>query len=464
MSGIVDLAIVGAGPAGMAAAVEAARLGLEPVVLDPQAAPGGQIYRNIEVVQRDRAGDLSVLGADYAAGLPLVEAFRASGVDYRPLTSVFEVGTGALGIVCDGVATRLRAREIILATGAMERPVPIPGWTLPGVMSAGAAQTLLKASDMVPEGRVILAGGGPLLILLALQLVEAGVDLRAILRTSPRRNLWRALPAACRLIGNPDIAKGLGWIRALKRAGIAFVEQVTELRAEGEDRLRAVGYRRGGREGRREAEVLLLHEGIAPNLQLSRAAGAEHAVDPELGYAIAARDVWLRTSVPGIAVAGDAAQIFGAKAAPALGRWAALGAGLRLSKTSEAAARDGREAARREIARAAKPQAFLDRLYRSPDWILTPADDATIVCRCEVLTAGEIRRVLALGVPGPNQLKAFLRAGMGPCQARMCGPTIARMIAAREGREWREGDYFRLRPPVTPLTVGELAAMEGLDD
>ncbi|MEE8248223.1 MAG: NAD(P)-binding protein, partial [Alphaproteobacteria bacterium] len=106
MSGIVDLAIVGAGPAGMAAAVEAVRLGLEPVVLDQQAAPGGQIYRNIEGVQRDRPGDLSILGADYAAGLELVEAFRASGVDYRPLASVFEVGTGALGIVSHGVATR----------------------------------------------------------------------------------------------------------------------------------------------------------------------------------------------------------------------------------------------------------------------------------------------------------------------------------------------------------------------
>ena len=464
MSEAVDLAIVGAGPAGMGAGIEAARLGLRTVVLDEQAAPGGQIYRNVEGVHRDWPGNLAVLGPDYSAGLELVRAFRGCGADYRPGTSVFEVGSGHLGVLRDGVASRLATAEIILATGAMERPVPLPGWTLPGVMSAGAAQSLLKASDMVPEGRVVLAGSGPLLFLLALQLAEAGVDLRAILRTSPRGNLWRALPHVLGLVGNPDLAKGLGWIRALKRRGIPFIEGVTALRAEGGECVQAVRYARGGAETRLDADVLLLHEGIVPNPQLARASGAAHDWDAVRGHLAARHDDWLQTSLAGVGLAGDGVEIHGARAAPALGRWAALGAALRLGKLERAAAEQGRAEARADVARASRPQAFLHELYRVPDALLAPADDSTIACRCEALTVVEIRRVLALDVPGPNQLKAFLRAGMGPCQSRMCAATVARLFAERDGRPPEERDHFRLRPPVKPVTVGELAAMEGLDD
>ncbi len=462
MSAAVDLAIVGAGPAGMGAALEAARHGLRPVVLDEHGAPGGQIYRNIEGVTRDRPGDLAVLGADYGAGAALVAAFRAADIDYRPGSAVFEVGSGGLGVLSDGVARRLEAREIILATGAMERPVPQPGWTLPGVLSAGAAQTLLKASNLVPAGRVVVAGSGPLLFLLAWQLAEAGVDIAAILRTSPRGNLWRALPHALGLVGNPDVAKGLGWIRALKRRGIPFLEGVTALAAEGDDRVERVRYRRAGGETVLPADTLLLHEGVVPNPQLARASGAAHDFDAARGHLAARHDDWLQTSLDGVALAGDGLRIHGAKAAPALGRWAALGCLLRLGRLEAATAERGRAEARAEVARAARPQAFLHELYRVPDEPMTPRDDDTVVCRCEALTAGEIRRALALDVPGPNQLKAFLRAGMGPCQSRMCAPTVARMFAARDGRGVTEGDHFRLRPPVKPITVRELAEMQDL--
>ena len=188
---MVDLAIVGAGPAGMAAAALAAKLGLDTLLIDEQEGPGGQIYRAIE-----RAGTTgsSPLGADYLAGQPLVAALRASGARYRPATTVWHIDAdGMLSLASNGASDTVDARRILLATGAIERPVPIPGWILPGVMTVGAAQILLKTADLVPDGRVVLAGQGPLLYLAALQLARAGAPPAALLETTPHENYHAAL-------------------------------------------------------------------------------------------------------------------------------------------------------------------------------------------------------------------------------------------------------------------------------
>ena len=175
-----ELAIVGGGPAGMAAAATAASLDLDTVLLDEQSEPGGQIYRGIEAVQRNRAGDLKVLGEEYAEGAALAEAFRASGCAYEPGSTVWQArGDGVIGMSRGGASRMLPAQCILLATGAMERPVPIPGWTLPGVMGAGAAQSLLKAPGLVPDGPVVIVGAGPLIYLIAAQFVRASVPIAA---------------------------------------------------------------------------------------------------------------------------------------------------------------------------------------------------------------------------------------------------------------------------------------------
>jgi len=174
----IDFAIVGAGPAGMAAAALAAELGLDTTLIDEQDAPGGQIYRGIERASGNSSGN-SPLGPDYLAGKPLAAALRASNAAYLPATLVWHIDPdGTLSLLSQGnsgAASRtLRARRILVAAGAIERPVPVPGWTLPGVMTAGAAQILLKTGDIVPAGRTVLAGQGPLVWLVAAQLVRRG--------------------------------------------------------------------------------------------------------------------------------------------------------------------------------------------------------------------------------------------------------------------------------------------------
>src|SRR6185312_7196994 len=193
---------------------------LDTVLIDEQDAPGGQIYRGIE-----RAEDGSLLGADYLAGRSLAAALRASGAEYRPATTVWHIDPyGILSLMSGDASDTPQARRILIATGAIERPVPIPGWTLPGVMTAGAAQILLKTGALVPEGRVVLAGQGPLLYLVALQVARAGAPPAAILETTPHSQYHaaaRRLGAAW--AGRRALLKGLAMIRGVRRAGIPIV-------------------------------------------------------------------------------------------------------------------------------------------------------------------------------------------------------------------------------------------------
>jgi NADPH-dependent 2,4-dienoyl-CoA reductase/sulfur reductase-like enzyme len=458
MSRDYDFAIIGAGPAGLAAATLAAELGLKSIVFDEQGAPGGQIYRAIEEVSGTRPGDGSILGKDYEYGLEPVRAFRHSGAEYAPGTSVWDIASdGALAVLREGKAWRVRAARVLLAAGAMERPVPFPGWTLPGVMGIGAAQALFKGAGLVPDGAVVLAGSGPLFTLFAVQLARAGVPVRALLMTAQKNNGWRALahlPAALR--AGDYLARGLSMMRELRRAGVPMISGVSNLSAVGDGCLKAVEYIAGGARHSLQASLLLVHEGVVPNTQLAMAAGCNHCWDEPERYWRTESDEWGDTGTGIIASAGDCSGIGGARAAEHAGRLAALDAAHRLGRL-DAGERDSR--AKRDLAARARHmriRPFLDTLYPPPPWLRDPPDE-TLVCRCEEVTAGELRHVAAQGCPGPNQAKAFTRCGMGPCQGRMCGLAVAEIFAKAHGVPVSEIGYFRVRPPLKPITVGELA-------
>jgi NADPH-dependent 2,4-dienoyl-CoA reductase/sulfur reductase-like enzyme len=435
----VELAIVGAGPAGMAAAALADELGLETALIDEQGSPGGQIYRGIERAETD-----SPLGSDYLAGRPLVSALKASRVDYRPGTTLWHVDPeGALFLETAGRTETIAARRILLATGALERPAPIPGWTLPGVMTAGAAQILLKSAGLVPEGRVVLAGQGPLLYLVAAQLVHAGAPPVALFETAPLENYLDAMRLLTGLWpGRRLLTKGLRLIATVKRAGVPIRRGVRGLRALGRRRLERIAWE----DGELAADYLLLHEGVIPNVQISLAMQLRHEWDEAQLCWRPALDPWGQTSLPNIAVAGDGGGIAGAEAAVLTGRLAALDAALWLGHIG-AAERDGRAApiwAALNHERALRP--FLDRLYRPSRSVMVPAEDEVIACRCEEVSVGKVRRATRLGAQGPNQLKAFTRCGMGPCQGRICGPVVAAIAADVLGKPIAEIGTYRPAP------------------
>jgi octopine oxidase subunit A len=440
----VDFAIVGAGPAGMAAAVLAADLGLDTLLIDEGDAPGGQIYRAIE-----RASQTSPLGADYLAGRKLVAALRASKAQYRPATAVWHIDPagargGTLSLATAGKSETIAARHILIATGAIERPVPIAGWTLPGVMTVGAAQILLKTADLVPEGRAVLAGQGPFIHLVALQLARAGAPPVAVLETTR----WASYAAAA--------SRHVGALWAGRRDGVAVRRGVRGLRALGRRRVEAVAWDGG----EIAADLLFLHEGVIPNTQISLGLGLAHEWDERQLCWRPTTDDRGRTSLANISIAGDGGGIAGAAAAALSGRLAALDAAHSLGHL-DAGEHDRRAVPiRAGLARKRAIRPFLDALYRPADSMLSPADDDILACRCEEVSVGQIRHAVRLGAAGPNQVKAFTRSGMGPCQGRVCGPIVSAVIARARGIPIAETGTYRPRAPYKPMTVGTLAGVE----
>ncbi|VWB10626.1 BFD/(2Fe-2S)-binding domain-containing protein [Burkholderia aenigmatica] len=457
----VDVVVVGAGPAGMSAATRAAHAGLSVVLIDEQDAVGGQIYRAIE---RADARRKDILGPDYAAGAAIADAFVRSGARHLKQATVWQVTRERqVHYLRDGQVGSFDARRVILASGALERPFPVPGWTLPGVLTAGAAQILLKSAGEVPATPPVLAGCGPLLYLLGWQYVRAGVPIRALVDTTRHADRWRAkqhLLAALRAW--PFLRKGLQMIRALRDANVPIHEGADHLAiesrtgADGTPHASALTFTVQGRAQRIDADVILLHQGVVPNTQFTHALRATHRWDAAQLCFTPQVDTWGELDVPGIFVAGDGAGIGGAQAAAQQGTLAALAVAAQLGALDDTA-RDREAAPHRDaLARVLRIRPFLDCLYRPRDANRIPADD-TIVCRCEEVTAGELRGFVALGCSGPNQAKSFGRCGMGPCQGRMCGLTVTEVIADARNVAPDVVGYYRIRPPIKPLTLGELA-------
>jgi len=468
MNVIYDVAVIGAGPAGLVAAAVAARHALSTVLFDEQPAPGGQVYRAVTSSPAERQ---AFVGDGYSRGLVLVDAFRQSGATSVHDATVWAVhkrddGLYAIGVSYGAPAARnvrfVNARAVILATGTLERPFPVPGWTLPGVMTAGAAQVLLKVSGVVADCRVVLAGTGPLLWLLASQYVNAGVKLTALLDTTPRARRWRALPDAWDFARSPYFRRGVALLRFVRRH-VRVIGNVTALAASGPGRLESVQYDAAGGPHALPADLLLLHQGVVPDINLGSAMGCAHRWNDAQACFEPVVDAWGGTTLPGVFVAGDAAGIAGAEAAEARGQLAALAVANALGRI-DAKARDAEaEAPHTVLRRALRGRAFLDALYKPADAYRRPRGD-TVVCRCEEVTAQQVIDAVKAGAPGPNQAKAFLRCGMGPCQGRFCGLTVTELVAQERRISPSEAGYFRLRWPVKPITLAELASLGGSPD
>jgi NADPH-dependent 2,4-dienoyl-CoA reductase/sulfur reductase-like enzyme len=454
-----DVVVIGAGPAGLAAAATAAEAGLSTLLLDENAGPGGQVFRAIASTP---VTERAQLGADYWVGADLVKAVRASSAEIIHRATVWSLDRHLeIGISVGGVSAFVKARRVILATGALERPFPIPGWTLPGVMTAGAAQTMLKSSALVPDDRTIIAGQGPLLWLLAAQILRLGGRIDRILDTTERRNYLAALPHAFAFLTSPYFAKGLALMREV-RAKVPVVSGISELAAAGDGQLAFASYVAGGRRETMQADLLLLHQGVVPNVNLAMAAGVEHRWDELQLCWSPVLDQNGNSSIDGIAIAGDGAGIGGAGAAVFRGRIAARAAVEALVPASAAKLTPMVEL-RKCLVHAERGRAFLDTLFRPAPRFRIPSGD-TIVCRCEEVTAKDILEAVAIGATGPNQLKAYRRTGMGPCQGRLCGLTVTELMAEARGKSPQEIGYYRLRAPVKPITLAELAAVAKTED
>jgi glycine/D-amino acid oxidase-like deaminating enzyme len=436
-----DILVVGAGPAGLAAATAAAEAGAGVTLLDERAETGGQYTKPLGGALLDAAPDTR-----FRMGLLARERALRAGVTIETDALVWGAfAPDEIAVLQGGLAVTWRPRRLILATGAHERPVPIPGWTLPGVLTTGGLQTLVRTQLVCPGERVLLAGTGPLNLQVACELVARGVKPVAVLDSAPPpgsaawRDKLRLLKSAPGLL-----AEGLRMLWTLWRAGVPVLWSTSLLGLTGSDRVaEAVLSDRSI-----AVDVVALNAGFQPEVGLARALGITHRfVDRGLGYLATETDEEGRTSLEPVFAVGDGAEPGGARVAAAHGRLAGLAAARDLG---HAAPED--QMAGRALRRALTFQDALWRVFPTPPVDPGSIADATIVCRCEEVTAGMLRAEIAAGLHSLAALKKATRAGMGRCQGRFCASTVARLCPGVP-----EADGFAApRAPVRPVPAAPL--------
>ncbi len=452
---MTKVAIVGAGPAGLRAAQTLVQAGLRPVLIDESPRVGGQIYRQPHPALARPARDLYGHEAGRASALFETFAQLQPHIDHRPDTLVWQIENRTLHLLHQGRPGTLAFDALILATGATDRVLPFAGWTLPGVFTLGAAQVALKAQASLIGPRVVFAGTGPLLYLVAWQYLKAGAEVQAVLDTAPTSAPRRALP---QLLARPAVlAKGASYLAGLRLAGVPVRRGVQLLGADGDNRVRALRWTSDGRSAEQHTacDAIGFGYGVRSETQLADLAGCEFTFDALDQAWLPQRDTAGRSSVAGVYLAGDGAAIRGADAAELAGARAALA----LLQDRGLALPAGRTAG--AIEQALQPhQRFregLETLCPLPTGWAAQAGNALVVCRCEEVTAGELRAcVRDTGTRDINRLKALTRIGMGRCQGRMCGTAAAQLLAHAAGCGLAEVGRLRGQPPVKPVPLAAL--------
>jgi len=471
-----DVIVIGAGPAGAEAAITAAEGGLRVLVLDEQGAAGGQVWR-APVGGFPGKGD-----AEAAAGAALRERLSASSARalfaHRVWSVVRETpvdGGGAPGFRVDAVGPEgnlsLRAPHLVVATGAHERVVPFPGWTLPGVIGLAAATILLKSHGLAPGRRVVMAGCGPLLVAVAAGLVGAGVEVLAVADLARRRDWLARLPA---VLGRPALAvRGAAWSVRATLSGARLLPAHGVRRAEGRDGVERVvlgpvdasGAARAGAETVFEADALVVGHGLTTACEVTRMLRADHRFSRLQGGWMPQVDEHFETTIPGLFAIGDGAGVRGQQIASLAGRRVGLALGARaVSVRAPRSATADFQAVDRQLARARPFSDAMAGLMAQRAGQVAAIGADTVVCRCEDVTRAEIDAAIDQSAGSIDQLKHLTRCGMGPCQGRYCGDTVQELMAVRLRQPREAVGQWTGRPPLRPVSLGELVGSFSYDD
>jgi thioredoxin reductase len=448
-----DVLIIGGGAGGLSAAIAARQAGASVVVLDERRVAGGQYYK------QSAAGE--PLDAQQAEGAALLRAAEESGAEIIGGVEIWGAFDGLLFLAeCEGAALVARPRTAIVATGAYERPCLVPGWTLPGVMTTGAAQTLWRSYRTLPGRRIAVCGSGPLNLQVALELARGGAEVALVAESapppfaSPRAALGMAL-------ADPVLTwTGLSMIRDLRRGKVTVRNR---------SRLIEIRQKSGGLEAefaidakqlRIEIDAICMNAGFEPQNEILRLLGAEMRYDPGVGHLRCRRSEIMETTVPGLFAVGDCAGLGGAPAARTEGRIAGRAAA---AATGHGDAYD-LFADQRELRRHQRFQRHLWHLHDVAPRTSRGLPGETVLCRCEEVTLSHALDGYTENPGHVGTLKRGTRLGMGRCQGRYCGPAAARLIAERTGEDLTDRSFFAPRVPIKPVSIAAiLAAEEALD-
>ncbi len=451
-----DILVVGGGAGGLNAATAAARAGARVLLVDERPQPGGQYYKQpLHAALPD--------DPQFAGGRALIAQAEAAGVAFLKGAQLWGAFEPLDLMVFDGEASRLcRPQRLIVAAGAYERGLPFPGWTLPGVMTTGAAQTLLRSYAVLPGRRVLVAGNGPLNLQVALELARAGAEVAAVVELARRPGPWAALALARMLTSTPTVAlRGRGYLAELRRRGIPLLHrQVIAGVERAGDGLRAQVAAwpvEGGVGGRGyDVDAVCVGYGFMPSNEILRALGCRHAFDPARGHLVTERDGDGLTNVAHVYAVGDCTGLGGAPAAEAEGLIAGLAAARSLGLGPAAGQEQAVARARAQLRRHRRFQRGLWELFRAPRLLTELAGPQTVICRCEELTLAEIEAGFDDGAQLIGAVKRATRAGMGRCQGRYCGPVLVALAAARRNLPLDEAAHWAPRPPAKPIRIADI--------
>ena len=451
-----DVGVVGAGPGGMAAALRIAASGLSVVVLDEGMRPGGQIFRQLPdgFVQQAPTDE----PPSHDAGHGLLHELGGSKVQVVPRAVVWDAQPpgeqpGGLWFEQDGRSRLLRCRAIVLATGAYDRCVPFPGWTLPGVITAGAAQVMVRGFGVRPGARAVVAGSGPLLLPTVTALASAGVEILAALEAAPRLAALKALPGVLR--SGARLKEALYYARKLWQTGVRLRFSHTIFAVEGDGRVERATIGRVDAAGRPlrhtartvECDVVCAGFGLIPSIELGQRLGCAASWHEARGGWRIEANAFGATSVPSVFAVGEIAGVGGGEVAIQEGEAAAAGVCAALQGSRPDPALDRKAKAKRAAADA------MLRAFPPLPGLVELAQPDTVVCRCEDVTAQQIQAAARLHGGTVRAVKMGCRAGMGPCQGRICAPNVQALAGL--GRA-APPDLPKVQVPIKPVRTATI--------
>lgn len=471
----VDAAVIGGGPGGMAAATEAARRGASVALVEESANLGGKVLKTashgppLSPIERHEKRIANRLLADLhrqSARITILSRHQVWHIQDGRTLELSATGGGPL------LENRIRCRRLVIAPGAMERIRPFPGWTLPGVFTLGGLNTFVK-HGVSPGKRFVIAGSGPLLPVLAHNLVRAGCEIAALVQTIPAR---KALRHAIPMVASMDPFKafqGLFYMAQILRKRVPVYSGAAVCRVDGEDRAESVRIIRIGRNGKPvpgteidiPAEAVAVGCGLIPCPDLTRLCGCREVYEKALGYWRVERNELMETSVKGVFTAGDGATIKGYEAAALEGRLAGAAAAVGLGYGPDR--EDGWAGIQKKLEKSRRFGRILDALSAPEPGLLDLITDDTIICRCEETRMRDIRRAAAEGARDIHEIKRRTRTGMGQCQGRFCGQVVNELLwellwelSLESPGEFknRKRDRFTPRLPAKPVPLGQLIA------
>ena len=450
-----ELLVIGAGPGGLAAAIAARRAGAEVTVVDERVHAGGQYFKQVAVA----GSGIAEADAQHREGSELIKVARDLGVIFRESVTIWGAfAPNDFAASVSGRTLRFQPKAAIIATGAYERGWPVPGWTLPGVMTTGAAQTLWRMARRLPGKRVLIAGNGPLNLQLAAELIAGGAEVAAVVEAAPRPGARELVALVTMLLDAPHLVRDGVRYHLARRAGeTPMIHGKVVTGVERDDAgLKVRIAAADGPETTFDVDVLCLGYGFEPSNELLRMLGSSHDYDPERRHLVTRCDADGLTDMPHVYALGDCTGLGGARIALAQGALTGFAAAAALGHAPAAHIAGLKARAARDLARHRRFQRALWRIYRAPSWTAKLARSDTLICRCEEVSLGEIEAALAEDVQAIGAVKRRTRLGMGRCQGRYCAPILDALLAERCGRPRDEFSGFAPRPPVRPVSIADL--------